>query len=256
MRVNWESEPYVKLYTRDTVTWRSWGWQARTVFLHLLRGVDGAGLLPLGGLLASQAVSVFCGLPVEVVDAGLPELLKSGAVEATGKGHLWIPKFVEAQEARKTNAQSKRDQKERYSAKQRLQVIETLENSGQTKADEGRQRPPSAQLSSAHLKDLSKPPAVVDQFRTFWNANMPAQIPRWRDHTEKRNRAVAAWARKYPQERWREVVDAVAAQPFLTGSSGWTLSVDWLVKGDNATRVLERQYAGTKVQPRAKVAHF
>lgn len=125
------------------------------MFLHLVRGVDGAGLLPLGGLKAPQAVSVFCGLPVEVVDSGLPELLISGTVEATGSGHLWIPKFVEAQEARKTNAQSKRDQKERYSAKQRLQVIETLGNDRQTKADEGRHRPPSAQLSSAQSKYLA-----------------------------------------------------------------------------------------------------
>lgn len=126
--MRWEDEQYVKLYTRDTLTWMSWGWQARTVFLHLIRKVDHAGLLECEGFDPSKAVALIVGLPEEVVSPGLAELAKSGTVEI-GPGCVVIPKFVEAQEARKTDKARKRDQRQRDRDKARSQPSKILAES-------------------------------------------------------------------------------------------------------------------------------
>jgi hypothetical protein len=110
--MRWEDESYVKLYTRDTLTWRSWGWQARTVFLHLLRKVDGAGMLVCEGFDPTDAVALMVDLPVEVVTPGLSQLAKSGTI-SIGPGVIIVANFVEAQEARKTDKLRKKDQRQR-----------------------------------------------------------------------------------------------------------------------------------------------
>jgi hypothetical protein len=46
--MRWADEQFVKVYTRDTVDWLALSYDARSLFLNLLRKVDRAGLLPLG----------------------------------------------------------------------------------------------------------------------------------------------------------------------------------------------------------------
>ena len=43
--MDWANERYVRLYTRDTVTWKMWPWEARAIFPLLMRKVDRAGVL-------------------------------------------------------------------------------------------------------------------------------------------------------------------------------------------------------------------
>lgn len=100
--MDWSDESYVKLYTRDTVTWRSWPWQARAVWPSLMRKLDGAGLMPAGRLDMTRAVAVMIEMPVEVVEVALDALLADGTIE-TVAGGLLAPKFLEAQEARKND---------------------------------------------------------------------------------------------------------------------------------------------------------
>lgn len=100
--MDWSDESYVKLYTRDTVTWRSWPWQARCVFPLLMKKLDGAGLMPTGRLDAARAVAVMIEVPIEVVTPALEAMLADGTVEQVASG-LLVPKFLEAQEARKND---------------------------------------------------------------------------------------------------------------------------------------------------------
>ena len=101
--MNWTEEKYVKLYVRDTPTWRAWPWQAKALWPLLLRKLDGAGLLEIGRLQPAHAVSLMTELPTEVVEVALKALEDDETLVRVESGYL-APKFLEAQEARKSDA--------------------------------------------------------------------------------------------------------------------------------------------------------
>lgn len=112
--MNWAEEKFVKLFTRDTPTWLAWPWQARAMAPLLLRKLEGEGRLAVGRLEPARAAALTIGLPIEVVEAGLPAMLDDGTLELRDDG-LWWSKFEEAQESRKSDALRQREQR----AKQR-----------------------------------------------------------------------------------------------------------------------------------------
>lgn len=118
--MNWCDERYVKLYVRKTATWLLWPWEARCVFPLLLKEADGAGLIEVGSRDPVRTLAVMIGVPVEVVQPAVDAMLDSGTVEVTERGYL-VSKFIEAQEAVKTDHRRKQDQRER----QRAQARET-----------------------------------------------------------------------------------------------------------------------------------
>ncbi len=123
--MNWSDEHYVKLYTRESLTWRTWGWEARTTFLHLLKCVDHSGFIETGRMKPAEALAMQLFLPREIVAVGLEQLIASETVEIADHAIL-IVKFVEAQEAKKSEAQRKRDFRERTVLRRRaLQTTET-----------------------------------------------------------------------------------------------------------------------------------
>lgn len=111
--MRWEDERYVRLYTRDTIDWAMLSFEAQGLFSLLLRKVDRAGLLELGKH-GKRGVAAAVGHPGrwEVLAPALEELLADGCVSISGTT-LVIPNFIEAQEARASDAQRKRDQRER-----------------------------------------------------------------------------------------------------------------------------------------------
>lgn len=125
--MNWCDEKYVKLYTRDTLTWLSLSWEARALLALLLRKVDGAGLMEVGNLEAAHAVALQLVMPTDVVRRALTELVAIGTVTEV-RGGILIANFVEAQEATKTEARKKKDQRQRVADQRRLaQVVESVE---------------------------------------------------------------------------------------------------------------------------------
>ena len=119
--MHWSDERYVKLYSRDTPGWMLWPWQARALLPLLLRRLDGAGVLECGRARPVDAVAIVVGLPIEVVNVGLEALLSDGVLESIERG-LLMPNYIEAQEATKTEAGKKRDQRERHRAQARVTV--------------------------------------------------------------------------------------------------------------------------------------
>lgn len=111
--MRWEDERYVRLYTRDTGDWLFLSFDAQAVFMMLLRKVDRAGILHLGkhGL---NAVAVTLGHAEsrERIVPAIDVLIADGTVVLDGD-KLVVPNFIEAQEARISDAQRKRDQRER-----------------------------------------------------------------------------------------------------------------------------------------------
>lgn len=114
--MDWSNERYVRVYTRDTTTWKLLDWRARTVLLHLFRKVDRAGVLDVGadGVLGLAAVLE---LPFDIVEPGIAYLAASRGggvptVIATGSAYV-LPRFLEAQEAPQSDAQRQRESRSR-----------------------------------------------------------------------------------------------------------------------------------------------
>lgn len=105
--MDWSNEPYVRLFTRDTPEWIDLEWQARPTFYELMRKVDRAGVLEMGKS-GTRALARVLNLPLEVVEVGLPELLKNGCVVQRGTA-LVIPNFLEAQECVMSDKLRKRE---------------------------------------------------------------------------------------------------------------------------------------------------
>jgi hypothetical protein len=132
--MRWEDEDYVRVYTTDTPTWKLWKWETRTLLLLLLRKVDKAGLRDLGDNDPIEAIAALVELPVEIVEIGLPALLKPGrngkpaTVELRGS-LLVIVNYIEAQTATKTDALRKRQERARARATARsYQVLDGQES--------------------------------------------------------------------------------------------------------------------------------
>lgn len=112
--MDWSNERYVRLYTRDTTTWKVMDWFGRATLMFLLRKVDRAGVLDVGEH-GTQGVAAVLEVPLDVVDRGLPQLLQLGVVVQTA-GRYVMPKFLEAQEAVQSDAMRAKEYRERRRA--------------------------------------------------------------------------------------------------------------------------------------------
>lgn len=110
--MDWSNERYVRVYTRDTVTWSLLPWQSQAVFLAVMRKVDRAGVLDVGEHEPVDAVAAITRWPRDVVAEGLPTLLQRGIIERSDAA-LVIPNFMEAQEATASDAQRARESRAR-----------------------------------------------------------------------------------------------------------------------------------------------
>lgn len=118
--MNWEDEPYIKTYTRDTAEWVALAWQAKALACLMLRKVDRAGVIQLrDGPNRVRLLSGLVGLPVDVTAPGLADLLADGCVVESVSGFCF-PNFIEAQEARTSDKQ--RQAKSRSARRDRASV--------------------------------------------------------------------------------------------------------------------------------------
>jgi hypothetical protein len=100
---NWADESYVKLYTRDSLSWKLLGWEGQTVLLHMLRDrFDRSGVFEYGCHNLSHAVTAVTGLPLDVTERGLEKLLGAGTWVISDGKLVW-PEYVEAQLSRKSD---------------------------------------------------------------------------------------------------------------------------------------------------------
>jgi len=108
--VDWTNERYVRLYTRDTDDWLVLTWQAKALFPLMLRKVDRSGFLETKR--GAIGVAAQTGLPPDVVNVGLPDLLRDGSVTECDGGYL-MPNYIDAQEAPQSDAQRAKELRER-----------------------------------------------------------------------------------------------------------------------------------------------
>ncbi len=119
--MRYEDERYVRVYTRDTATWKLLTWEGKAVLALLFRKVDRAGLADLGENRV-EGLAALLDIPIELAEPGLASILARKVALLIGpeQGTLLIPNFLAAQEAHTSDAQRKRDQRERAAAQQTL----------------------------------------------------------------------------------------------------------------------------------------
>jgi hypothetical protein len=112
--MNWSDERYVRLYTRDTPEWLCLSFPAQGLFALILRKVDRAGVLSLGKI-GRRAVGVAIGFAGDWarIEPALDELLADGCVVIKGD-LLLVPNFIEAQEAKATDAARSKKAREKH----------------------------------------------------------------------------------------------------------------------------------------------
>lgn len=113
--MDWSDEHYVKWYTRDTATSLLWPWQTVALFPNLLKRCTKIGLVEVRSKDFWAGLSAVVRLPIEVIKPGMEHLIEDGTVELVPNG-VFMPKFLEAQEAKKTKAASARDYREKQRA--------------------------------------------------------------------------------------------------------------------------------------------
>jgi hypothetical protein len=110
--MDWSNERWVRVYTRDTVTWQLLSFDAKAMLCLLLRKCDRSGRIALGGrgLRVLGAVVGHTDLWEPRLRLAVDELLAEG-VAIEDAGDLLFPRFLEAQEARSSEAERKRRQR-------------------------------------------------------------------------------------------------------------------------------------------------
>jgi hypothetical protein len=113
--VDFSNERYVRLYTRDTDNWVVLSWQAKALFPLMLRKADRAGIIETRR--GAKAIAVATGLPLEVVEVGLRDLLEAPEGEQPAVVQIetgyFLPNYIDAQEATQSDAQRARESRER-----------------------------------------------------------------------------------------------------------------------------------------------
>lgn len=131
--MRWEDERYVRLYTRNTVEWEMLPWESRCLWPLILRAVDRAGLLDLGKH-GSKGLAALVKVPADFAETGLKGLLDDGCAELRGTV-IVIPNFIEAQEATQSDAQRKRESRERARALANSEPVTNRDNASQNVTD-------------------------------------------------------------------------------------------------------------------------
>jgi hypothetical protein len=131
--MDWSNERWVRVYVRDTTDWVALSWQARALFVLLLRKVDRSGVLDMGKQ-GPRGVAGLLGVPLDVVASALAELVGDGCVEQHGTS-LVVPNFLEAQEAPASDRQRARESRARRRERVRAQVDVTIRDADVTNRD-------------------------------------------------------------------------------------------------------------------------
>lgn len=124
--MDWSNNQYVRVYIGDSRDWISFGWEARALFVELLRCTDRAGLLDFAGDDDIPVLADMVRMPVEVVARALPRIVARGSV-VLRDGRLVIPNKLEAQESAQSGKQRTKEFRARARAIRRAAALGVTE---------------------------------------------------------------------------------------------------------------------------------
>lgn len=150
--MRWEDERFVKVYTRDTPEWCVLSWEARGVFLLLIRAVDRAGIVPLGPA-GAKGLAALLRVPVDVIVRVLAELAEDGCL-LLYPDRVVVPNFCAAQEARQS------DKARARTARERARVSSLLPD-GEEEEDKSQNVTPPSQNVTRESRGVTQPSHAV-----------------------------------------------------------------------------------------------
>lgn len=113
MAMDWTNERWVKLYTRKTAEDLGLTWQARMLWPAILADCNRAGVIAVKpGPRRFKLLAALLHAPIGFVKAAVAELLEDGRLIETETGFV-APRFLEAQEAKTSDAERQRRHRER-----------------------------------------------------------------------------------------------------------------------------------------------
>jgi len=139
--LRYEDEPYVRVYTNDTIEWELLPWQSRAIYPLIQRKADRIGVIELGRH-GVRGLAHAIKMPNEVVEVGLAGLLDDHWVEQHEQT-IVVVDHVRAQETKKSDNQRKREQRERDHA-----LVRTRQPADVTKRDQVSQNVTNGQLDN------------------------------------------------------------------------------------------------------------
>lgn len=129
--MDFANEYYVRLYTRDTTTWKRLLFNGQTVLMHVLRKLDMAGVLELEDMEPWEAAVLHCNIPEDIARDGMARCLSLGVLVHNGR-YLVAPKYREANEANKSDRQRQSELR----ARRRAMAMDTAANVTKRDTDE------------------------------------------------------------------------------------------------------------------------
>jgi hypothetical protein len=110
--MDFANERYVRVYTRNTTTWKRLGWQGQLVLMQVLRLADRAGVVDIDDMDPADAISLHTDVPLTITREGIARCLELGSVKHV-EGQLLLPRYMEAQECAQSDKQRQRESRER-----------------------------------------------------------------------------------------------------------------------------------------------
>lgn len=105
-------------------------------------------------------------------------------------------------------------------------------------------------------KPKEKAPVGEDEVFEFWNSH--DQLPKiMKASKERKAKAKTRLADPFFRERWKEAVSLIPASPFLLGQNdrGWKADIDWFLKPESLTRIIEGKYNSAHHRQSASQTH-
>ena len=131
--MDWETEPWVKLYTRETATMAMLPWEARALLRELLTKCGADGVVHPGRH-GARGLAALVRIPEDVVRPALDDLVAEDVVQVVGDCEsILVTNFSEAQKARTSDKERKRRSRE-------------------AKAAEAKKRAASQQVTASHSR--------------------------------------------------------------------------------------------------------
>jgi hypothetical protein len=122
--VDYANESYVRLYVRDTTTWKLLSWEARSVLCLLLRKVDRSGSLEVGDD-GVAGVAAHIEVPIDVAERAIQQLVNPKRPILVWDGHSFVfPNFIDAQETPSSDKQRAKESR----ANRRAKIVEASQN--------------------------------------------------------------------------------------------------------------------------------
>jgi len=236
--MDFANEHYVRLYTRDTTTWKRLQFTGQTTLMHLLRKLDMAGVIDIEDMEPWEAVVLHCHVPAEIAKPGMAECLRLGVVLHRGRT-LVAPNYRVANEVSKSDRQRQHESRERRRVRAMTENVPARDGAEQSvtaghHSSSQNASGPSRNGANGHARSQSVTLSVTDTVAVAEAASRRPVTPSLAGDTFEQPTAAAASASKQLSGRgdtlsseevaraWAETIGKPGANPgALHAHSQW-----------------------------------